>query len=181
METGLLESLRKYRPRQSKDPLENFITEAFGWILSNHKNFSAFFLEEISSRLQVKGLDYSNCEWNTQYNFDGVYPDMVCISNDIAIIFENKTWSDLHKDQIKNYRDYAAKHFKENKVVLITATKYQHAQEYDLALCWSDIYELISKWSNKNNDIPFIFDDFLKLLKSEVSVVAYSPKQYALA
>jgi hypothetical protein len=50
MATGLLESLRKYRPREGKDPLENFITEAFSWILNNHLYFSEFFLIEIMKK-----------------------------------------------------------------------------------------------------------------------------------
>lgn len=167
METGLLESLRKYCPREGKDPLENFITEAFAWILNNHGDFSEFFLDDISSKVQMLGMEGKNCEWITQYNFDGVFPDMVCLSNNKAIVFENKAWSPLHEKQLKNYKDYATKIFENSKVVLITATKYQHAQEPDLALCWSDIYELISVWLDKNSDSPFIFRDFLKLLKSE--------------
>ena len=167
METGLLESLRKYRPREGNDPLENFITEAFGWILNNYPDFGDYFLKEISSQVNILGMDGKNCEWITQYNFNGVFPDMVCISNNRAIVFEHKTWSPLHENQIQNYRNYATRNFDESKVVLITATKYQHTQDPDLALCWSNVYELISTWSDTNNDTPFIFIDFLKLLKSE--------------
>ena len=167
METGLLESLRKYRPRENKDPLENFITEAFAWILNNHPDFSEFFIDDISSKMQIQGMKGKDCEWRTQYNFDGVFPDMVCRSNNTAIVFENKAWSSLHENQLKNYKDYASKNFDESKIVLITATKYQHAQNPDLALCWSDIYKLISAWLDNNSDSPFIFGDFLRLLKSE--------------
>ena len=38
MGTGLLESLKKHR-------LENFITEAFAWILKNHSDFSKYFVD----------------------------------------------------------------------------------------------------------------------------------------
>jgi len=169
METGLLESLRKYRPREGKDPLENFVTEAFAWILNNYSDFAEFFINEITAKpnMQLKEMDGKNCEWLTQYNFDGVFPDMVCLSNSHAIVFEHKAWSHLHKDQLKNYRNYAAKNFVESKVVLITASSYQHSQNPDLALCWSDVFELISIWLDKNSNAPFIFQDFLRLLKSE--------------
>jgi len=169
MDVGLLEALRKYRPREGRDPLENFITEAFAWILNNHLDFSEYFLSELRAKpnMQILGIDEKDCEWITQYNFDGVFPDMVCLSRNNAIIFENKAWSHLHKNQLQNYKDYAAKNFADSKVVLITATHYQHSQSPDLALCWSDIYNLISSWLDKNTNVTFIFQDFLRLLKSE--------------
>ena len=169
METGLLESLRKYRPREGKDPLENFITEAFAWILRNHSDFSDYFLNEIIVKLnmQLHDIDGKNCEWMTQYNFDGFFPDMVCLSNNNVIVFEHKAWSQLHDKQLQNYKRYASANFVNSKVVLITATHYQHSQDPDLALCWSDIYEYISVWLETNTDTPFIFEDFLRLLRSE--------------
>lgn len=167
MGTGLLESLRKYRPREGVDPLENFITEAFAWILGNHPAFSEFFVNKIANRLQMQGMNGKTCEWATQYNFDGVYPDLVCHSNSKAIIFENKAWSHLHENQLQNYRNYAAANYESSKIILVTATKYQHAQNPDLALCWSDIYKLIDKWIDDTGENSFIFGDFLELLKSE--------------
>jgi hypothetical protein len=169
METGLLEALRKYRPREGHDPLENFITEAFAWLLRNHSDFSGYLIEEITAKpnMLLHDIDGKDCEWVTQYNFDGVYPDMVCISNNNAIIFEHKAWSHLHKNQLKNYKSFASTNFVNSKVVLITATQYQHSQKPDLALCWSDIYTLIANWLEKNPDTSFIFHDFMKLLDSE--------------
>lgn len=169
MKTGLLESLRKYRPREGNDPLENFLTEAFAWILINYSDFSEFFLNKITAKpnMQLQGMDGKNCEWTTQYNFDGVFPDMVCISNNHAIIFEHKAWSHLHEGQLQSYKNYAAGKFIESKVVLITASSYQHSQNPDLAWCWSDVYELMLTWLDNNTDASFIFNDFLRLLKSE--------------
>jgi len=169
METGLLGSLRKYRPREGKDPLENFITEAFAWILSTYPGFSEFFVTEIlkAMPMPMQGMGSKNCEWRTQYNFDGVFPDMVVLSGNKVIVFEHKAWSPLHENQLKHYRDYAAKNFEDSRIVLITATKLHHTQDPDLAWCWSHIYKLISKWLDENTDAPFIFEDFLKLLKSE--------------
>jgi len=55
----LLESLRKYRPREGKDPLENFITEAVSWILKNHADFSKYFLDYLltTPNMQLQGWD----------------------------------------------------------------------------------------------------------------------------
>ncbi len=163
MVRGLLESLKQYRPREGKDPLENFITEAFAWILRENPAFSAFFLKKLDLGIEIES---TNCEWITQYNFNGIYPDMVCFSNNNAIVFEHKAWGELHDNQIENYRTYAIRSFEKYKMVLITASKFQHKQSPDLALCWNNVYEYISEWE-ANNDASFIFKDFRRLLDSE--------------
>ena len=172
MYSSLLTSLRKYVPRENHDPLENFITEAFAWLLINNKNFSNYFLREISKTIKSKTtnldlFDQADCRWNTQVNFDGKFPDMVCTSRENIIIFEHKTWSNLHKNQLKNYKDYAKDNYKNHWVVLITATRKQHIQNPDIELCWNDVYEIVNNWSNEHIDASFIFDDFLTLIKSE--------------
>ncbi len=169
MQKNLLASLRKYRPREHHDPLENFITEAFCWILDNHPDFSSFFLEKIMSNpgMHLPGFDSTTGAWETQYNFGEYFPDMVYLSNNKIIIFEHKAWSKLHHNQIQNYRGFADKNFDDNKIVLITASKYQHEQDPDLALCWSDIYLWVSEWIDKHPGVSFIFEDFIHLLKSE--------------
>ena len=167
MEVGLFEALRKYSPREGKDPLENFITEGFAWLLNKYPEFGEFFLRHLEKKLQLNVNKY-DCKWSTQVNFNGKRPDMVYRWKNKAIVFEHKTWKKLDEDQIKNYRDYAECNFDESRIVLITATKQQHEQCPDLALCWSDIYKLISDWEQKaNGDIPFLFKDFQELLKGE--------------
>ena len=165
MEIGLFEALRRYSPREGNDPLENFITEGFAWLLNKYPDFSELFLQYLGERLQlnVNRYDY---KWNTQVNFDGKRPDMVYRWDNKAIVFEHKTWDQLGKDQLKNYRKYANQTFQDSHIVLITATRQQHKQNPDLALCWSDIYNLISCWEQKTNiDIPFLLKDFQNLLK----------------
>ncbi len=171
LETGLFEALRKYSPREGKDPLENFITEGFAWLLNKYPEFGEFFLRHLRKDLSLKVSSY-NCEWRTQANFDGTYPDMVCLFKEEkkAIVFEHKARCNtyLHENQINNYRKYAKANFDESCIVLITATKQQHEQCPDLALCWSDIYKFISDWEQKENGgISFLLKDFQKLLKGE--------------
>ncbi len=43
MKTGLLQAVRKYRPREGMDPLENFVTEAFCWVLNNNRELGSKF------------------------------------------------------------------------------------------------------------------------------------------
>ena len=142
LETGLFEALRKYSPREGNDPLENFITEGFAWLLNKYPEFGEFFLQYLEEKLQLNVNKY-DCKWSTQVNFDGKYPDMVYRWENRAIVFEHKTWTRLDENQIKNYREYSQREFDDSRIALITATKQQHEQCPDLALCWSDIYKLI--------------------------------------
>ena len=171
MATGLFESLRRYSPKENRDSLENFITEGFAWILNNYPDFGEFFLQKLEEKMKERGREWRignyDCEWLTQANFDGKYPDMVCHFNDEnkAIIFEHKTWSRLHENQLANYKEYAKRNLDEYRLVLITATQQQHEQDPDLSLCWSDIYNLISDWEKSDNS-ELLFRDFQQLLKS---------------
>ena len=172
MATGLFEALRRYSLKENRDPLENFITEGFAWILNNYPDFGEFFLQKLEEKLKERGREWGignyDCEWLTQENFDGKYPDMVCHFNgeNKAIIFEHKIWSRLHENQLANYKEYAQRNFDEYRLVLITATQQQHEQDPDLSLCWSDIYNLISDWEKSDNS-ELLFRDFQQLLKSE--------------
>ena len=171
MATGLFEALSRYSPKEGQTPLENFITEGFAWILNNYPDFGEFFVQNLEEKLKERGREWSignyGCEWLTQESFDGKYPDMVCHFNgeNKAIIFEHKTWSRLHQNQLANYKEYAKRNFVEYRVVLITATQQQHEQDPDLPLCWSDIYNLISDWEKRDNN-ELLFRDFQQLLKS---------------
>ena len=103
MKNDLLTSLRKYRITHKRDSKENFITEAFAWLLKNYPNFSSYFIKDLKNRLNSTINVSENLKWDTQKNFDGVYPDMVCEFDDNAFVFEHKAWSYLHQNQLQNY------------------------------------------------------------------------------
>lgn len=176
MNYDLLTSLRKYRPRENTDPLENFITESFAWILNNYPDFGCFFLKKIADRLpraEEVLFGAQNPKWETQKNFDGKYPDMFCAYDGHNYIFEHKAWSRLHGNQLNNYRKYAEDNFAERySLILITGAAYLHDQNPDLALCWYDIYNWIDTWvkdAQKPVGIEFLFmlESFNHLLKKE--------------
>lgn len=170
--TSLLTALRKYRPRDKSDPLENFITEAFAWLLHNHEGFGRFFFGKVASELQfATDVALENLVWSTQVNYGGVYPDMICQAGRLGLVFEHKAWAHLHENQLSNYRAEAEKEFgaKENfRVVLITGGSHQHDQNPDLALCWHHIYRWIKDWKDQREYAPdYMFDDFCQLLEAE--------------
>ena len=173
MEYNLLTSLRKYRPRENQDPLENFVTEAFAWLLKNNKKFSGFFLRKILMRLPTySGLNLQvglDCKWATQMNFGGIFPDMVAELNDgTLLVFEHKVWAQLHPGQLDGYKQFSSTNYSASYLILITASESQHIQEPDLALCWKDIHLWIREWIQSEEEKPeFIFQDFLNLLREE--------------
>ena len=167
MKNDLLVSLRKYHPREGKDPLENFITEAFAWILKNFDEFSIFFIQKFFENIDFD-INNQNMNWSTQANFGGVYPDMLLEMEGIALVFENKAWSDLHAGQLDSYRNYAKENYKKSYLVLITASSNQHSQNPDYAFCWSDICLWIKEWiSLQEKESEFIFNDFSRLIENE--------------
>ena len=121
---SLLINLRKYRPRENTDPLENFMTEAFAWLLRRNTGFSMHWLESLNEQFddgEKFMLPTEDVLWSTQENFDGKYPDMVASWSQTRIIFEHKVWADLHENQLSNYRSYADKQSWDYRLILITA------------------------------------------------------------
>lgn len=168
MKTDLLTSLRKYKVTDKRDPIENFITEAFAWLLKNHDNFSSFFIKEMKEKLNSNIIVSKKANWFTQKNFNGVFPDMVCEFDNNSFVFEHKAWSYLHENQLSNYREYASKNYSTSYIILITAHEKQHEQKPDLALCWYDVYKIIDRWFvNKDNEAFFMFTSFQNLLVHE--------------
>ncbi|MCF8231820.1 MAG: PD-(D/E)XK nuclease family protein [Bacteroidales bacterium] len=169
MKKDLFNSLRKYPITESRNPIENFLTEAFAWLLSSYPAFSEYFLnvfikDKLTNNIKISNSGY----WSTQKSFNQYYPDMVYEYNRNALIFEHKVWSNLHESQLENYRNYASKNYDNYDIILITATKIQHDQKPDLALCWEELYYMIDKWiKNSNSKDVFLFESFQNLLLNE--------------
>jgi len=159
MKDNLLLALSKYRPREGHTPLENFITEAFAWLLRSDDNFACSFFKHFCK----ENISPRNMEINTQLNLDGNFPDMVISIDSRVWIFEHKTFTRLSSDQLTKYRDSANKRFGSAKIVLITGFKSQHEQYPDIALTWCDIYEFLRSFVNPNSSVFFTY--FSELLK----------------
>lgn len=187
----LLTALRKYQPGADRDPVENFVTEAFAWLLKSHPGFSHYFIGQITERLKMPTLEAGTViNWSTQVNLRGKLPDLVGLGGATAFIFEHKVWSNLHGEQLANYRSLAGQVYGANgyKLILITATPQQHAQDPDLALCWRDVHRWIGDWMSHPDYQPdFFFEDFRCLLEDEglgppapvshESILAFLPAQ----
>ncbi|NOI15847.1 PD-(D/E)XK nuclease family protein [Vibrio hepatarius] len=170
---SLLVNVSKYASSHQTSPIENFITEAFAWLLRNDSAVRDAMATFVHMKGKEQGLhlpliDNSNY-LDTQVNFGGKYPDMLWYSEDqtFCIVFEHKVWSELHEGQLDNYRKYAEEKLgKAYVLVLITAHTGQHRQNPDLALCWYQIAGQIEKISSGDEKDKWIRDEFINLLKS---------------
>lgn len=181
---SLLVNLRKYRPRENTDPLENFITEAFAWLLKSSDDVQKAVFNMINERFTTPIiLPKTDCQISTQENFDGKYPDMVTGWHNCTWVFEHKVWSELHENQIKNYRDYIAHNSSDHRIILITASRSQHAQQPDAALCWEDISRCLTQVAEQTTDgnTTWALNDFLKLLESEGLGVSTPINRFSIA
>jgi len=190
MKTSLLTALRNFRPREGLYPLENFITEAFAWLLINREGFGRFYLSKVRHRMELDAVAIDRpIEWTTRLNLRGVFPDLVAVVGGATYyIFEHKVWSPLHHNQLANYRGAAESEYgPENyHLILVTGGRHQFDQEPDLALCWHEIHGWISEWlAHKECEPDPLFEDFQALLESEgmgppapishESILAYKP------
>jgi hypothetical protein len=167
---SLLVNLRKYRPRENTDPLENFITEAFAWLLQSNRDVLDGLLKLINEKLNLPViLPNDEVHVSTQENFANKFPDLVISWKGCVFVFEHKVNSSLSPNQLRNYRDYISDNSDDYRIILITATPFQHAQNPDTALCWQDIYNCFKNLAESISDeqASWAIDEFLSLLKSE--------------
>lgn len=170
---SLLVNVSKYAASHQNSPIENFITEAFAWLLKHDNEVRKAFSEmlEKKSTYDAKEISsiYQSADIETQVNFGGKFPDLLwtSVDNDFCLIFEHKVWSELHHKQLDNYRTYAQEHLNKHfQIVLITAHSGQHRQSPNIALCWYEIVELIGSISDADEKTVWLRDEFVNLLKS---------------
>jgi len=149
------------------------VTEAFAWLLKTNPKFSEYYIKYICRKLVSHKLDFqidsSTVKWDTQVNFSGRFPDLIYEAGGKALVFEHKLFSNLHDNQLLNYRTHAEVAYEDYRLILLTANTTQHQQNPDLSLCWEDIHKLIEKWiiDNGENSNKLIFYNFLRLLEFE--------------
>ena len=191
MTNNLFVSLSQYAPRENTTPTENFITEAFAWLLRNDSEVFQALIKLLQSKLTEDEVLESfeltdDMHISTQENFGGKFPDMVIQNSTVSLkstlVFEHKVWSNLHHNQLDNYRDYMKSQENSNyKLILITALSSQHRQNPDITLCWQDIGRCIQSLKSDSEKTTWIRDEFVKLLEANnlVSISTINPLSIA--
>ena len=192
MTNNLFVSLSQYAPRENTTPTENFITEAFAWLLRNDSEVFQALIKLLQSKLTEDEVLESfeltdDMHISTQENFGRKFPDMV-IQNSTAslkstLVFEHKVWSNLHHNQLHNYRHHMEQERKDTnyRLILITTLTTQHAQNPDIALCWQNIATCIQSLKSDSEKTSWIRDEFVKLLEANnlVSISTINPLSIA--
>tara|TARA_B100000700_G_scaffold59109_1_gene64237 strand:+ start:26601 stop:27749 length:1149 start_codon:yes stop_codon:yes gene_type:complete len=176
MDDSLLVSLRRYRPREGRDSLEDYITEIFAWLLRNSREVADAFLDNVMARLpEADRIELPNADqdvtWDTQRSYPGARLDMLAQWPGGALLFEHKVHAPLSAEQINKYRDLAASEFpgRAARVIVISANTGQHRPEAHGCLCWEDVYRLLQA-KHETLTPPterFHIASFLALLKHE--------------
>jgi len=172
---SLFLALRRFRPGPGRDPLEDFVTEAWAWLLRHHASLAETFIADLRVRARRKGvllppLD-DQVDWQTQQMTRHGRLDLVAGDGQRAFVFVQKAWGDVDEGQIARFRA-AARDLgpSGNTVVLVTASRRQWSGEADLELTWGDIEALVDRWrlnELRTPDEELLVRDFVALLRHE--------------
>ncbi len=170
---SLLVNVSKYASSHQTSPTENFITEAFAWLLKYDdvvRKAYARILAEKSPQHRAEILNLStSTDIETQVNFGGKYPDLLwnAADEDFCLVFEHKVWSELHDKQLSNYRKFAETHLNKSFLIaLVTAHSGQHRQSPNIALCWYEVANIIESLGEGENKESWLRAEFVNLIKS---------------
>lgn len=160
-EADLLLRLRRFTPREGRDPLEDYLTESFYFLLAHYPPLA----QALADRLSLPALASPRAVWETQKRTHQGIMDMVCLLPERAIIFEHKTHSTLHSDQLLRYRAWGEEtHPTPPFLVLVTARRDQFSDRADACMTWSEVYTLLEQVELAD---PKLRDCFLSLLRAE--------------
>lgn len=173
MDDSLLVSLRSYRPRPDRDPLEDFVTEAFAWLLRNHPDVGQNFLIWVDSEIGLSTSEPEDPTWDTQVSVDAGIVDMRAAGKNRIYIFEHKIWGKATADQLHRYRRSLEGEGREVVTTLITGARYNYEgpsgediSAPDLRRTWADIYKFLEGEVEKGRGGARA-RDFLALLDHE--------------
>lgn len=190
---NLFLSLFKYRPEGERTPEENFLTEAFAFILRlENGSLLKFLVKKILKETKgIRGINKQDFQVDTSRSVKisstphYKYVDICLTSEKITVYIENKiesgiNWSKnkrgVYKPQTEFYKEHliSSEYGKCKIKKLVTITKYpQEKGKEDIAILWEDVYWWIDEWlrklPNKSNlkllkEIIFSFLQFLEVL-----------------
>lgn len=137
------------------------MTEALCWILNTHPVLEQAFLK----RVGVQVIADEPFEWQSQVSIRQGYIDMVARSATQLVVFEHKTFSTLHHEQLSRYRAWGdTQQSTPCRVVLITGSTRQFSEDADLCLLWADVF---SCFESLHLEHAMMRDAFLDLLSFE--------------
>lgn len=166
MNDSLLVSLSSYRPRPGRESIEDFITEAFAWLLRSREDLQQKFIEKIDAQLRTESggtLDFPGvAQWSTQESLPNSRPDMIAQAEGRAIAFEHKIHEDASPDQLRRHGEGLDEKYGGGYIVLITSAKWHYRDPADAKITWRDVYIWLGGWADEDKMVR----EFRSLLDS---------------
>lgn len=161
---SLLVSLSSYRPRPGRRPIEDFITEAFAWLLRTQEGLGEAFVHHVESSASdsIQFSDVEGVEWSTQASFPNSRPDMVARFNETTLAFEHKVHSEASSDQLRRHHEGVEQN---GHVILITSAEWHFADPADVKMTWRQVYRWLDGASSHIEE-PAMIREFQSLLES---------------
>jgi hypothetical protein len=172
MARGVFEELFSYRPRVGSTPAENFLTQAFAYILrTDRAAFTAFLGAMLRDRVEVVGSYSVETQLARGTENDSGIPDMqieatLAGERRMFVVSEHKWDAPVRAEQLQRYLR-SLRRADVSRLVLIANTPElpddaPEVGEQFVALTWSDVYELLLPLSARGST-PLV-GDFLQFL-----------------
>ncbi len=157
--TSLFSYLVSYVPTEKREAKEDYLTQAFAWLLKEYKQFASFYIDFLEKRIYSELDGIGNVE-SVEIKTQKILNDgqsrldlLICsIMSDkkVYYICEHKVDSELSDNQIGRYMSLVSEIDSDPSAefhsVLITKSIKQHTQTADVRIVWGDIKELIDNF-----------------------------------
>lgn len=179
MSRNLLNSLFSYRPREGINPRENYLTEAFAYVLESSPDVCRAFVAAVIPT-DIDAASFTDFTIEPQSSFlaeegdpGASRPDMLVTCNragkDPYVVYSEHKWgSNADAEQLRRYKKVAGQNSSGSTVVSIGATIMQVAvaaaePDCDHAMLWETVYELLNKFKTTSAPVA----DFLGFLDEQ--------------
>lgn len=172
---NLFNALFEFHPRAGHTPKENFLSEAFAYVLATCDAARDAWLSRVLGRpVRATQFEVNTRQSEHDEDFVSVFPDMR-----IQGVLDDETQFDLYSEhkwnspcnpgQLRRYLKLASKHGNGSSLVFIGASRCQkkEAEQCDArlkgrAFLWSDVFEVLEPIPAK----PDILAQFLEFMKT---------------
>ena len=162
MSDSLLNALQRYSSRPDYNPIENFTTEAFAWLLRNNQEAERAFLNLIEMERSP-----SLADWRTQVPCRAGIADIVGFSDGLPkVVVEVKVWASGDKDQVEGYaKALAEEHPGSDSIKKVFLSPGFQDETADAKITWASVWTTLNSLPNEKKD-PRI-QDFLEFLDAQ--------------
>jgi hypothetical protein len=179
---SVFSTLFTYRNRQRITPRENFLTQAFAYVLEADKVALSAFLKHVANEMPEDDADHvtisTQCGFSSTESTERSVFDMVVRSQvpgrEFILLCEHKWGTGINQDQLRKYRQQLSQSGLKTKLLFITDSIGDRAEaiqaEVDCSLLWGDVCRLLRGVEG----VSQVCEDFLEFLKDQGLAMAGS-------